>query len=292
VATLPLFRGVACELLARAVTLQTAAPCEMIVAVALIPIGFASAAGTFGTLVQTGGLTLVPIAAKLERLNPFQGLARILSRETLAHSLRASLAFGCATLAICPALFACAATMMRAGSAGEIVATVWSAAQQVAAAAAAVGLVFSLAEYGAARNAWLRKLRMSFEERKREQKEEEGDAVARGRRRALHRSLLRGGVARINEAAFVVVNPTHVAVALAYAPPRVSVPEILVRAAGDGAAYVRLLAQRHRIPIVEDAALARALYRDGRSGEPIPHALYVAVAELVVALMRSEALVS
>ena len=88
------------------------------------------------------------------------------------------------------------------------------------------------------------------------------------------------------------MNPTHVAVALAYAPPRVSVPEILVRAAGDGAAYVRLLAQRHRIPIVEDAALARALYRDGRSGEPIPHALYVAVAELVVALIRSEALVS
>jgi flagellar biosynthesis protein FlhB len=34
---------------------------------------------------------------------------------------------------------------------------------------------------------------MSFEERKREVKEEEGDALARGRRRSLHRALLRGG---------------------------------------------------------------------------------------------------
>jgi flagellar biosynthetic protein FlhB len=155
-------------------------------------------------------------------------------------------------------------------------------------AAVTVGLFFSLAEYGAARGVWLRKLRMSFEERKREAKEEEGDAVVRGRRRAMHRALLRSGLRRIKEAAFVVANPAHVAVALEYRPPEVPVPRLLMRAADEMALRVRELARSFRIPIVENVALARALYRDGRTGEPIPHAHYVAVAEVVAALSRSE----
>ena len=128
---------------------------------------------------------------------------------------------------------------------------------------------------------------MSLEERKREQKEEEGDATARGRRRSLHRALLRGGIVKLKEAAFVVVNPTHVAVALAYAPPRVAVPKVLVRALDDVALRVRALAAHHDIPVVENPVLARALYRDGRSGEPIPHEHYLAVAEVVIALTRA-----
>ncbi|HEY2555169.1 MAG TPA: EscU/YscU/HrcU family type III secretion system export apparatus switch protein, partial [Candidatus Cybelea sp.] len=81
--------------------------------------------------------------------------------------------------------------------------------------------------------------------------------------------------------------PTHVAVALAYAPPLVAVPRVLVRAIDDLALQVRALAARHRIPVVENPLLARALYRDVRSGEPIPHEHYLAVAEVVIALARA-----
>jgi flagellar biosynthesis protein FlhB len=150
-----------------------------------------------------------------------------------------------------------------------------------------VGLVFSIAEYGAARNAWLRRLRMSFDERKREVKEEEGDVVARGRRRALHRALVRSGLQRLKDAAFIVANPTHVAVALEYRPPEVAVPRVIVRAADAMALRVREAARGLRIPVIENVALARELYRDGRTGQPIPQAHYVAVAEVVAALMRS-----
>ncbi len=127
---------------------------------------------------------------------------------------------------------------------------------------------------------------MTFEERKRESKEEEGDALARGRRRALHRALARGSISRVREAAFVVTNPTHLAVALAYRPPEIAVPLVVVRAAGEGAARVRAIAASCEIPVVENAPLARALFRDARGGEPIPPALYVAVAEVVIALAR------
>jgi flagellar biosynthesis protein FlhA len=110
---------------------------------------------------------------------------------------------------------------------------------------------------------------MTFDERKREAKEQEGDPFARGRRRALHRALLRGALSDVKDASFVVVNPTHVAIALAYRPPEIPVPRITVRSAGEAALRVRALAEKHAVPVVENVALARALHRDGRVGEPI-----------------------
>jgi flagellar biosynthesis protein FlhB len=288
VATAAPFAAVAAGVLARCATLREAPQWPLILVVALLPVACASSAGVLAGLFQNGGLALVPVAVKIERLNPMEGLRRILSRETLSHSLRAAMAFACATLAMSPVLIESASATMRSPTFFAAAAHAWSSAQHVAIAAGAVGLLFSIAEYGAARRSWLRKLRMSFEERKRELKEEEGDGIARGRRRSLHRALLRGGVGRVREADFVVVNPQHVAVALAYRPPRIAVPEVLVRAVESAAMRVRELAASHRIPVVEDAALARALYRDGRAGEPIPHVHYVAVAAVVAALMRTK----
>jgi flagellar biosynthesis protein FlhB len=284
----PAFGAIARSELARLPTSPLPEPaCALIVAVALLPVGCAALAGTLAGLLQTGGLVVVGIAPKLERLNPVAGFKRIASRETLAHSLRSALAFTCATLAMTPMIGASATAMLHARAVGQVASGAWKAAEEIAIAVVAVGLFFSVAEYGAARRAWLRTLRMSFEERKREAKEEEGDPIARGRRRAIHRALLRSGLRRVKDAAFVVVNPAHVAVALEYHPPDVPVPRVLVRAVDELALRVRRIARRHRIPIVENVTLARALYRDGRTGEPIPHVHYVAVAEVVAALLRS-----
>lgn len=292
-AIVPAFAAVACGVLrAAAAGGGDARAVVWVLVTVLVPIAAAAAAGCLATLMQSGGFFPVSVAPKAERLNPTEGLRRIFSRETLAHSLRASVAFACACGAIAPIVSWSAVSLVRATGLVVAAATAWTASRQVAAAAVAVGLCFSVAEFAAARNVWLRKLRMSFEDRKREVKEEEGDAVARGRRRSLHRALLRGGIGRIKSAAFVITNPTHVAVALEYRPPEVAVPRILLRAAEHDAWRVRRVAAGYRIPIVENAPLARALYRDVRVGESIPHLHYVAVAEVVCALIRANALVS
>ena len=264
--------------------------CALILAVALVPISAAGAASALACLFQNGGVIFVSVALKTERLNPLDGIKRILSRETLFHSVRASLAFACATLAMLPLQRRSVMAVLQASDPGDVAAIAWRAAEQFAATAAVIGLFFSVAEYGAARRAWLRKLRMSFEERKREVKEEEGDTAARGRRRALHRALLRSGFGRIKDASFVVTNPSHVAVALEYRPPVVPVPCILARAVDSAALHLRRVAERFDIPIVQDVWLARALYRDGRTGEAIPHVHYVAVAAVVAALARTNGL--
>jgi flagellar biosynthesis protein FlhB len=256
-------------------------------ACALLPIACAAIAAVAATILQAGGLHFGALGFKLERLDPIEGCKRIASRETFAHAARAAVAFAVATAAMVPPFVEAASRLPAASSVAASAAVAWRAAGRVALAAAATGVVFAAAEYAAARNAWLRKLRMSFDERKREAKEQEGDPLARGRRRALHRSLSRGAIAKVKDASFVVVNPTHVAVALEYGPPQVPVPVVTVRAAGEVALRVRTVAEKHGVAIVENAPLARGLYRDGAIGEPIARAHYVAVATIVAALRRN-----
>ncbi len=260
------------------------------VRVALLPMAAAAGVGVIASIAQSGGPVVTAPAFKFERLNPVEGMKRMLSRESFTHGARAMAAFSIAACAIVPTL----GDLARASSAvtplpgiGQIA---WRDAARAVFAAAAIGLLFSFAEYAAARRSWLRKLRMSFAELKRELKENDGDPLTRSRRKALHRSLLRGSIAKVKDASFVVVNPTHVAVALEYRPPSVPVPSVLVRAADEMALLVRELAVERSIPIVENVALARALYAGTRVGEPIAHEHYVAVAEVVAALYRSGAL--
>jgi len=245
-------------------------------------------AATGTALVQNGGLTVLPVTVKFERLDPIEGCKRTLSRETFGHGLRALAAVTLAATAIAPVVAACAVETIASATIEGAGASAWRAARHAAFCACGVGAAFAVAEYAFARVAWLRKLKMSFDERRREAKEQEGDPLERGRRRTLHRSLLRGAAAAVKNASFVIANPTHVAVALEYRPPRVSVPRIVVRAADEAAIRVRALAASYRIPVIENVALARTLYADCRVGQSIGVAHFVAVAEVVAALMRSK----
>lgn len=258
-----------------------------VVAIALLPMLVAAASGACGGILQNGGPVLVAPSMKFERMQPVEGIKRMFSREAATHGIRAAAAFLLASAAMVPTLHALLAASAVALAPRSISSIAWSGAARVVFAAATIGLLFAIAEYAVARRAWLRKLRMSLAELKRELKESDGDPLARSRRRALHRNLIRGTLERVRHAAFVVVNPTHLAVALEYRPPEVAVPTVLVRAADEMALRVRELAIEHRIPLVENLALARALYREGTVGKPIARDHYIAVAEVVVALMRS-----
>lgn len=257
---------------------------------ALLPAAAAALAGTIAAIAQAGGVNVIAVVPKFERLNPFESIKRMLSRETATHAARAAVAFAIAAAAILPSMRDLFATLSASDSPLRIATVAWNGSRHVVFAAIAVGGMFAFAEYGVARRAWLQKLKMSLDELKREMKEHDGDPLARSRRKALHRNLARGAISKVKDASFVVVNPTHVAVALDYRPPEIPVPVVLVRAAGEAALRVRELAGLHRIPTIENIALARALYRDVQAGEPIPHDHYVAVAEIVAALVRSGAL--
>jgi flagellar biosynthetic protein FlhB len=93
-------------------------------------------------------------------------------------------------------------------------------------------------------------------------------------------------LAAVANADVVLVNPTHVAVALRYQPGR-GAPRVVAKGAGAVAAKIRERARENRVPLVEDRPLARTLYRVCELGEEVPAELYMAVARILAFVMAA-----
>jgi len=241
------------------------------------------AGATLATFAQTHGLVLHAPGLRVERLSPLGGLRRLISLDGLRGALGAAVATGfvaCVLAAIVRAQLD-AARLPLEGSAIRARDALVSAFSLVAIAGAVLASLDAIARQAA----WRSRLRMTLEEARRDLREHDGDPQTRSRRRRLHKSFLRGSLREVRRASFIVVNPTHVAIALRYAPPEDAVPTILVRAAGEAALRVRSCAAAAGIPQIENVDVARALWAHGRLGA-IPRDLYLAVAQIVASLQR------
>ena len=101
----------------------------------------------------------------------------------------------------------------------------------------------------------------------------------KSRRRQMARDLVDSrSIKNVVDADVVVVNPTHYAVAISYDGEKMEAPKLLAKGVDEQAARIRAMARQHRIPIVPQPPLARALYRQVKVGGEIPNDLYQAVA--------------
>jgi flagellar biosynthesis protein FlhB len=256
-----------------------------VLAGALIPLTCAAVAALVAGTCD-GGLRLAAVTVDAKRLDAVSGLRRMFSREALLTAGRAAAAFVAALLVLAAHARETLTSAIDRRPPAALLGLSATLALRACIAILVVGSVFAVLERWSAHRRWLEGLRMTHDELKRDVREAEGDPHAKGRRASLHRALVRGAIARVREASFVVTNPAHIAIALKYAPPEIAVPEILVRACDEGAQRVKVIAREHGIPVVEDVALARALFAEADAGEVIPRALYVAVAQIVAALVN------
>ena len=122
---------------------------------------------------------------------------------------------------------------------------------------------------------------MSKEEVKKEYKEEEGDPHIKHARRRMHRELLaEASTANVKRADVIVVNPTHLAIAIEYKQETMTAPRIASKGQELRAQRIVELAKEYDIPIMRDEPLAHALF-EVEIGQEIPEALYEAVAEVL-----------
>lgn len=128
----------------------------------------------------------------------------------------------------------------------------------------------------------IKKLRMTRQDIRDEHKQNEGDPHVKGRIRQQQRAMARRRMmADIPKADVIVTNPTHYAVALQYDENKMSAPKVLAKGAGQIALRIREQGALHKVPTLEAAPLARALYRHAEIGQQIPGPLYAAVAEVL-----------
>ncbi len=137
------------------------------------------------------------------------------------------------------------------------------------------------------------RLRMSSQDQRDEAKEAEGAPEKKQAIRNRQRQLAMGGVAAaMRKAQFVVTNPTHFAVAMAYDPALAPAPVVLAKGRGEKALAMRELAAELALPCLEYPALARAVFYTTRERQMIREELYSAVAGVlafVLSLKRGEA---
>lgn len=143
------------------------------------------------------------------------------------------------------------------------------------------GILMAAADYAVMRRRTGKQTRMTKDEVKREHKQTEGDPLIKGAIRARQLAAARSRMmADIPTADVVLVNPTHVAVALRYEAEN-GAPRVVARGAGAVAQSIRERATEHGVPLVRDVPLARALHRSTVVGQEIPAELYAAVAQVL-----------
>lgn len=252
--------------------------------------GAATLAGAAATFAQTKGNVWPHLAwPDLSRLAKGERLSRLVSREFLADlGLSVAKVAGLAAVLWHAARtdFLALGKLLSASPAGQLAGTFAPLSRAAASVLVAIGLLAGL-ELAVTRHRFNAKMKMTKEEAKREYREEEGDPLLRSRRRRRHRELLKGrATAEVPRADALIVNPTHIAIALRYRKSEGKAPRVTAKGKGALAEHMRDLARSHGIPIVEDVPLARLLFRRVKVGREVPMETYKAVAAILAFVYR------
>lgn len=259
------------------------------------PMGLTVAVSLLTGFAQTrGNLSWEPLTPKPEKLNPFPNLKRLFfSTRALVDLARNAFKVG---------VLASVAWMVLSKRATDLLQLPHLSLKASLSVAGDVllrlmgSLGFAMLIFAALDLAWQKyqmnqKMKMSRQELKDEHKDVEGDPLLRGARRQRMREMAaaRGQVQAAKEATVIVVNPTHVAVALRYDPSKGDVaPRVLCKGLDQVAAEIREVGRKAGVPIIQRRALARLLYKTAKPGREIPVELYEAVASVLALVMRQK----
>lgn len=241
-----------------------------------------------------GGFVGGNLKPKGSRLNPLNGLKRMFGPNGLIEIgkgiLKVTL-LGALVYAWSRGKLAEITQLGRGDLSGQL-AYAWASLSSLLFYLAAGLVVIAMVDYPVQ---WVRRfmrLRMSQQEMRDEHKEAEGSPEKKQAIRQRQRQIAMGGVAQaMREAQFVITNPTHFSVAIAYDPAIAPAPIVLAKGRGEKALAMRELAAEFEVPVLEYPALARSIYYTTRERQVIREELYSAVAGVlafVFSLKRGE----
>lgn len=227
------------------------------------------------------GKSLLP---KFSKLNPVAGIGRMFSTESLAELVKTlvkSLLIGGIAWWVLVGKLPSIMGLMNEPVRSALPHTLWLV---VVCCALIIGFLLLVVAIDVPYQLWshARKLRMSREDLRQEQKESDGDPQVKAQiRRQQQQMAKRRMMAEVPKADIIVTNPTHYAVALKYCDKEMRAPRVIAKGADLVALRIRAMAVEKKIPILEAPPLTRALYRHTPLGHEIPAALYAAVAEVL-----------
>lgn len=251
-----------------------------------LPLLLLIVASVMGTVMQKGfTYSWELIVPKLDKLNPINGVKRLLSPgpqavELVKGIVKMAVVGGVAYMALVPMVlsvehFIGIDLMQLLREMNDLVHTLVVWVLVVVIAIAAADTAYQRYQYN-------KKMKMTKQEVKDEHKQQEGSPEVKSRIRQIRFERARTRMmANVPQADVVVTNPTHFAVALKYDGQSMGAPLVLAKGVDSVALKIREVAQQNDIPVVENPPLARALYATVDIDEEIPAEHYRAVAELI-----------
>lgn len=249
-----------------------------------------AALGMFATAlasaIQVGlKVSLDPVKPKLDAVSPAAGLKRIFSKRSLIDLAKMTLK----AIVLGAILWKTIVGVLPLAAQAfyeplyRLSAVLWSALLKVFSVACVAYVVIGVADWKLQHVIFMLSQRMTKDEVKREQKNQDGDPKLKQERRKLAKKMIDGAArgTAIANSNVLVVNPTHYAVALRYAPDEHPLPVIVAAGVDAEAAELRRLASVHGVPIVANPPLARTLHRVG-----VDHAIPQELFEVVAAILR------
>lgn len=250
------------------------------------------AAAVLANLLQTGPIfSFFPLKPDFSRMNPANGFKRVFSKRLLFETIKTLLKLALILTVVYFVMIAVLPLLMSLLDRDPasyplfllyVTRNVLFKLVLAVVFIALIDLAFTRWDFG-------QRMRMSRREVREELRRREGDPQVRARLRELQREAAKrsGSVKRLPEADVLITNPTHLAVALAYRRGEMDAPEVVAKGLGDQVAVMREIARKHNVPVVQDKALARALFREVNIDQPIPEALFPAVARTLAKVYRS-----
>ena len=257
----------------------------------ICPILAALCAGSIVTGVAISGFNFAPGAIKLRfnLVNPISGLQKLVNAKSAVHLLTS----------IVKLFFVAIIVWIYLRDKLDMLASLrwaWSAQMLAAIAKIILGLmirvciallIIGIADTIYQKWKYIKDLKMTRQEVKEERKQQVGSPEVKRRLRLKQLEMsLKRMLQEVPKANVVLVNPTHVAVALRYEAKTMEAPIMVAKGADHLAEKIKEIARAYGVPIVRKPELARTIYSTVELGGPIPETLYIAVAEVLALIYR------
>ena len=256
----------------------------------LVPIIFLIIAALFGPFIQVGPLFAPEsIHPKLSKISPVSGFGRLFSMKSIFEFVKGLIKItiiGAVSLIMLYPFYDSIEHFIGLPVA-YIMAEMKIMFFRLMAGVLVVLFILALIDVVYQRMEYMKKMRMSRQEIKDEHRQSEGDPQMRARLRQLRmQKAQQRMIQNVPRADVIITNPTHFAVALKYDGLTMDAPVCLAKGVDDVALRIREVATEHKISIVENRPLARALYDTVDIDEAIPVEHYKAVAEIISYVFR------
>ncbi|KPK45158.1 MAG: hypothetical protein AMJ65_00690 [Phycisphaerae bacterium SG8_4] len=241
--------------------------------------------------IAVSGVSFSPeaLSLKFNQLNPVEGMSKLVNARSVVKLLASILKLFFVSFIVWLYLKSRLDTLgaLRWVGSAQMLAVVAKTILGLLIRVCLALLVIGLADAYYQKWKYTQELKMTRQEMKQERKETEGSPEIKGwiRRMQIQRSMKRM-TEEVPKASVVLVNPTHVAVAIRYDARTMEAPVLVAKGADHMAEKIREIARAYGVPVIRRPELARTIYASVKPGNPIPERLYVAVAEVLAMIYR------